>query len=136
MKLRILLAIAAALTLAACGKPAPTTEPSGDASSAATPAEAAPASAAPANAAPAAGGALTEAYLIGKWADGADGCKLSQEFLPGGKVDGLFDSWKINGDVLIVGTMGETQNVNVKVIDQKTMETQIAGGTMHTLTRC
>ena len=73
---------------------------------------------------------------MGKWADVADGCKLSQEFKPGGKVEGMFDSWKIEGNTLVIGMMGETQIMNVKVIDQKTMETQIAGGTKHTLTRC
>ena len=137
MKLRILLATAVVLALAACGKPAPTTEASSNASPAAT-AASTEARAAPASAAPvAAGGELTEAYLIGKWADVAVGnCKLAQEFKPGGKVDGLFDSWKLNGNVLTVGMMGETQNLTVKVIDQKTMETQIAGAKPHTLTRC
>jgi hypothetical protein len=117
MKLRIVLATSAALALAACGKSPTTTESPGTA--------------------PAADGTLSEAYLIGKWADVADGnCKLAQEFKPGGKVDGLFDSWKLAGNVLTVGMMGETQNLTVKVIDQKTMETQIAGAKPHRLRRC
>ena len=140
MKLHIFLATAAALALAACGKSAPTAEASGDASAAAT-TEAAPASAAPASAAPAAaaagGTALTEAYLIGKWADVKDGdCKLAQGFLAGGKVDGLFDSWKIEGSNLVLGMMGENQTLSVKIIDQKTMETKNGTAAPHTLTRC
>ena len=137
MNFRIFLATATALALAACGKSAPTTEASGDATAAAT-AEATSASTEPASAAPAAvaGGALTEAYVLGKWADVADGCKLSQEFLPGGKVDGLFDSWKIDGSNLVFGMMGENQTANVKIIDHDTMETSMAGGKPHTLKRC
>ena len=134
MKLHIILASAAMLALAACGKSAPTAEASGDASAAAT-TEAAPASAAPAAAA--AGTALTDDYLLGKWADVADGdCKLAQGFLPGGKVDGLFDSWKIDGSNLVLGMMGENQTLSVKIIDQKTMETQNGTAKKHTLTRC
>ena len=143
MKFRIFLATATALALAACGKSAPTAEASGEATAAATEAassEAAPASAAPAatttTAGAAAGGALTEAYVLGKWADVTDGCKLSQEFLPGGKVDGLFDSWKIDGSNLVFGMMGENQTANVKIIDHDTMETSMAGGKPHTLKRC
>jgi hypothetical protein len=139
MKVRILLVTAAVLALSACGKPAPTAEASGEATAAAT-TEAAPASAAPASAAPAAAAAggttLTEAYVLGKWADVKDGCKLSQEFLPGGKVDGLFDSWAIEGSNLVFGMMGEKQTASVKIIDHDTMETQMAGGTPHTLKRC
>ena len=139
MKLRILLATAAVLALAACGKSAPTAEASGDASAAATSAataEVAPASAAPAAAA-AGGTALTEAYLLGKWADVKDGdCKLAQGFLAGGKVDGLFDSWNIDGSNLVLGMMGENQTLSVKIIDQKTMETQNGTAAPHTLTRC
>ena len=112
---------------------------SGEATVAAS-SEAAPASAAPASAAPAAaaaGGALTEAYLLGKWADVKDGdCKLAQGFLPGGKVDGLFDSWKIEGGNLVLGMMGENQTLTVKIIDQKTMETKNGSAPTHTLTRC
>jgi hypothetical protein len=135
MKLRIVLATSAALALAACGKSPTTTESPGNASAAAT--TAATAEASPATTAPAADGTLSEAYLIGKWADVVDGnCKLAQEFKPGGKVDGLFDSWKLAGNVLTVGMMGETQNLTVKVIDQKTMETQIAGAKPHRLRRC
>ncbi len=132
MKLQIILASTAALALAACGKPAPTAEATGEATAAAT-TEAAPASAAPA----AAGGALTEAYLLGKWADVKDGdCKLAQGFLPGGKVDGLFDSWKVEGGNLVLGMMGENQTLTVKIIDQKTMETKNGTAPTHTLTRC
>jgi hypothetical protein len=141
MKLRIIMAAVAALSLAACGKPAETGSAEGDATAAATteaaPASEAPASAAPAAAAPAASGALTEAYLLGKWADVKDGdCKLAQGFLPGGKVDGLFDSWKIEGGNLVLGMMGENQTLTVKVIDQKTMETKNGSAPTHTLTRC
>ena len=132
MKLQIILASTAALALAACGKPAPTAEATGEATAAAT-TEAAPASAAPA----AAGGALTEAYLLGKWVDVKDGdCKLAQGFLPGGKVDGLFDSWKVEGGNLVLGMMGENQTLTVKIIDQKTMETKNGTAPTHTLTRC
>ena len=138
MKLQIILASATALALAACGKPAPSPEASGEATAAAATeaASEAPATAAPAATAAAAGGALTEAYVLGKWADVKDGCKLSQEFLPGGKVDGLFDSWAIEGSNLVFGMMGEKQTASVKIIDHDTMETQMAGGTPHTLKRC
>jgi ABC-type transport system substrate-binding protein len=138
MKLRIFLATAATLALAACGKSAPVAEATGDATAAAT-TEAAPATAAPASAAPAAAGgtALTETYLLGKWADVKDGdCKLAQGFLAGGKVDGLFDSWKIEGSNLVLGMMGENQSLSVKIIDQKTMETKNGTSEPHTLTRC
>ena len=140
MKFRVFLAAATALALAACGKSAPTADASGEATAAATTeaaaAPAAPASAPPAAAAAAGGTTLTEAYVLGKWADVADGCKLSQEFLPGGKVDGLFDSWKIDGSKLVFGMMGENQTASVKIIDHDTMETQMAGGKPHTLKRC
>lgn len=139
MKLRIFLTAATVFALTACGKPAPTAEASGEATAAAS-SEAAPASAAPASAAPtaaAAGGGLTEAYLLGKWADVKDGdCKLAQGFLPGGKVDGLFDNWKIEGGNLVLGMMGENQTLTVKIIDQKTMETKNGTAAPHTLTRC
>ena len=142
MKIRILLAAAVAIALAACGKSAPTADASGEATAASSTqasapatAEASAASAAPAAAA-AGGTALTEAYVLGKWADVADGCKLSQEFLPGGKVNGLFDSWKIDGSNLVFGMMGENQTASVKIIDHDSMETQIAGGKPHTLKRC
>jgi hypothetical protein len=137
MKHRLILATAAALALAACGKPASTDSAKGEATASAAAADTAPASAAPASTAAAPGGGLTDAYLIGKWADVADGdCKLAQEFKPGGKVDGLFDSWKIDGSNLVLGMMGENQTLSVKIIDQKTMETQIVGAKPHTLTRC
>ena len=140
MKFRVFLAAATALALAACGKSAPTADASGEATAAVTTeaaaAPAAPASAPPAAAAAAGGTTLTEAYVLGKWADVADGCKLSQEFLPGGKVDGLFDSWKIDGSKLVFGMMGENQTASVKIIDHDTMETQMAGGKPHTLKRC
>ena len=74
---------------------------------------------------------------MGKWADVKDGdCKLAQGFLPGGKVDGLFDSWKIEGSNLVLGMMGENQTLSVKIIDQKTMETKNGTAAPHTLTRC
>ena len=140
MKFRVFLAAATALALAACGKSAPTADASGEATAAVTTeaaaAPAAPASAPPAAAAAAGGTTLTEAYVLGKWADVADGCKLSQEFLPGGKVDGMFDSWKIEGSNLVFGMMGENQTASVKIIDHDTMETQMAGGKPHTLKRC
>ncbi|MEO6717568.1 MAG: hypothetical protein ABIM50_10045 [Novosphingobium sp.] len=134
MKIRVFLATATALALAACGKSPPTAEATGEATTEAASASAAPASAAPAAAA---GGALTEAYLLGKWADVKDGdCKLAQGFLPGGKVDGLFDSWKIDGSNLVLGMMGENQTLSVRIIDQKTMETKNGTAAPHTLTRC
>jgi hypothetical protein len=142
MKIRILMAAGAALALAACGKSDQPADASGEATAAASTEVSAPATteasgASAATAAAAAGGTtLTEAYVLGKWADVADGCKLSQEFLPGGKVDGLFDSWKIEGSNLVFGMMGENQTANVKIIDHDTMETQMAGGKPHTLKRC
>jgi hypothetical protein len=132
MKFRIVLIAASALALVSCGKSDKTEPAAGEATAEAS---AAPAAAAPAAAA--ADGALTEAYLMGKWADVKDGdCKLAQGFLPGGKVDGLFDSWKIEGGNLVLGMMGESQTLTVKVIDAKTMETKNGNAPSHTLTRC
>ena len=119
----------------------PTADASGEATASASTEASAPATAeaSAASAAPAAAGGttLTEAYLLGKWADVKDGdCKLAQGFLAGGKVDGLFDSWKIDGSNLVLGMMGENQTLSVKIIDQKTMETQNGTAKPHTLTRC
>ena len=136
MKHQFILASAAVLALSACSKPEPGAEATAAASTEAAPASEAAASAAPAAAA-AADGALTEAYLLGKWADVKDGdCKLAQGFLPGGKVDGLFDSWKIEGGNLVRGMMGENQTLTVKVIDEKHMETKNGSAPSHTLVRC
>jgi predicted lipoprotein len=132
MKLRILLATGAVLALAACGKSA--TPPSADAGATAA---AASTDSAAASVEAAAGGAPTKEYMIGKWADVKDGdCKLAQEFKADGKVEGLFDSWKLNGSVLTVTMMGENKDIAVKVIDAKTLETKIAGAEPHKLTRC
>jgi hypothetical protein len=131
MKFRTALIAASALALVSCSKSDKTEPAAGEATAEAS---AAPAAAAPAAAAD---GALTEAYLIGKWADVKDGdCKLAQGFLAGGKVDGLFDSWKIEGGNLVLGMMGESQTLTVKVIDAKTMETKNGSAAAHTLTRC
>ena len=134
MKFRFALIAASALALAACSKSDKAADATAEASAPAADASAAPAAA---DAAPAAGGALTEAYLLGKWADVKDGdCKLAQGFLAGGKVDGLFDSWKIEGGNLVLGMMGENQTLSVKIIDAKTMETKNGNAAPHTLTRC
>jgi hypothetical protein len=92
MKAHLLLIATAAFTLAGCSK----TPDGGPATAPAKPDEVA--SAKP-EVAPV--GAISISYVIGKWAAAADGdCTLWQDFKSDGSVEGMFDSWKLNGSVL------------------------------------
>lgn len=136
MKYRILVAATAALALAACSE----TKTADDA---ATTAEAAPAAAAPAAdaaapaaaaAAPAAGAAPTKEFMVGSW--GTDGdCELAIGLKADGTMDGPFDGWKLEGNVLTM--IGNPQTSTLTVVDDKTLTAKNSEtGKTFKLTRC
>lgn len=89
-----------------------------------------------AKAAPADNAAVTKEFMVGKWALESDGnCKLSQHFKADGSVDGLYDSWKLDGDTL-VGKLGdESITMTVKKIDDTHVEATVNGDTQR-MVRC
>jgi hypothetical protein len=135
MKFRVLLAATAALALAACSE-------SKTADDAAKTAEAAPAAAAPsgdaapavAAAAPAAGTAPTKEFMVGNW--GTDGdCAMAIGFKANGTMDGPFDGWKLEGNVLTM--IGNPQTSTLSVVDDKTLSAKNSeSGKTFKLTRC
>ena len=128
MKTQFLLAATAALSLTACGQPAATEATAEKAAASAEPAKAAPADKEAAT--PAVVGAFSKQYVTGKWAEESDGdCKLAQDFKADGTVDGFFESWKVEGDKLVVTVMGETQSMSAKAVDAKHMDLQMDGKT-------
>ena len=131
MKNLTLIAAIAALSVAACTKPAE------DGKSAAKAETGTTAAAAPGNPAPAvSAGAVTAEFMVGKWATQSDTCKLFQDFKADGTVDGFFDSWKIEGSNLIVKIEGEPpMSMSVKKIDEKTIDTAMGSETKR-LIRC
>ncbi len=140
MKFRIVLAAGAALALAACGDSKPADEaaaPAADASAAPVieaPAAASPAAAAAAAAAPAAGAAPTKEFMVGSW--GTDGdCEMAIGFKADGSMDGPFDGWELNGNVLTM--KGNPQTSTLSVVDDKTMSAKNnKSGKSYKLTRC
>ena len=137
MNFRVLLAATAALSIAACSESktaddaATTAEASSPAAAPASEAAAAPATAA---AAPAAGAAPTKEFMAGSW--GTDGdCELAIGFKADGSMDGPFDGWKLDGNVLTM--IGNPQTSTLTVVDQKTLSAKNnASGKTFKLTRC
>lgn len=134
MNFRIMLAVTASLTIAACSgsKPADDAAKSAEATSegAALASEAAPAAAS----APAAGAAPTKEFMVGSW--GTDGdCELAIGLKADGTMDGPFDGWKLEGNVLTM--IGNPQTSTLKVVDDKTVSAKNnASGKNFKLTRC
>ena len=126
MNHRILLAATAAFALSACSE----TKTADDA---AKTAEAAPAAAAAAGAPPV-GTAPTKEFMVGSW--GTDGdCELAIGFKADGSMDGPFDGWKLDGNVLTM--IGNPQTSALSVVDDKTLSaTNSATGKSYKLTRC
>lgn len=138
MKLLHVFAAGAALSLSACGG-------SNTADDAAAPAESAAAAAAAASdataaspataaAAPAAGAAPTKEFMVGSW--GTDGdCEMAIGFKADGSMDGPFDGWKLDGNVLTM--IGNPQTSTLSVIDDKTLSAKNSeSGKTFKLTRC
>lgn len=130
MNFRVLLAATAALSIAACSE-------SKTADDAAKTAEASSPAAAPASeaaAAPAAGAAPTKEFMVGSW--GTDGdCELAIGLKADGSMDGPFDGWKLDGNVLTM--IGNPQTSTLTVVDQKALSAKNnASGKTFKLTRC
>lgn len=128
MKHSVLFAATAVLALSACGKAeAPTTDATATASAEATPTAAAPtAAAAPAGAAAfTAGEAPSKAFMVGTWGEG-DACEMPIQFEADGTIkDGPFAKWDLKDGNLIME--GAPQKMKLKVVDAKTMESQLEG---------
>ena len=137
MKLRVILAATAALSLAACGK---SDESAGAAAQASASAPAAEPSMAPTAVATTAaapvepGSAPTKEFLIGKWAEAGE-CDLALQFNADGTMIGPFERWTLDGGVLAME--GNPSKIHLKVVDPDTMETRLNGtAPPHKLTRC
>ncbi|MCC6828197.1 MAG: hypothetical protein IT550_08210 [Novosphingobium sp.] len=137
MKLRVILAATAALSLAACGK---SDESAGAAAQASASAPAAEPSMAPAAVATTAaapvepGSEPTKEFLIGKWAEAGE-CDLALQFNADGTMIGPFERWSLDGGVLAME--GNPSKIHLKVVDPDTMESRLNGtAPPHKLTRC
>lgn len=86
---------------------------------------------------PAAGGTeLSKAFMTGKWAIESDGdCTLAQDFKADGSVDGMFDSWTLEGSNMVVKVEGETMTMALEFIDPKRVKAVVNGKTQN-LIRC
>jgi hypothetical protein len=133
MKYYVVLAATAVLALAACSESKTAEEAAAPAAAAAAPAgdAAAPAAAA---AAPAAGAAPTKEFMVGNW--GTDGdCELAIGLKADGTMDGPFDGWKLDGNVLTM--IGNPQTSTLTVVDDKTVSAKNSeSGKTFKLTRC
>lgn len=140
MKLLHVFAAGAALSLSACGgsnsadDAAATAESAASAAAPASDAAAASPAAAAAAAAPAAGAAPTKEFMVGSW--GTDGdCEMAIGFKADGSMDGPFDGWKLDGNVLTM--IGNPQTSTLSVIDDKTLSAKNSeSGKTFKLTRC
>jgi len=133
MKIRLVVGVAAALALTACGgqnKPAAVSaETSAAVSSQAT---ASPATAA---ATAAKGEKPPREFLIGKWGTNGD-CTMAIDLRPDGTSDGPFGNWAY-GDGVISFPEEPAFKVNVTVIDNSTMEsTNATSDKASQMTRC
>jgi hypothetical protein len=118
-----------ALTLSACGEAkAPEAAPSE-----AAPAASAPATAASAPAAAASGGAPSKDFMVGKWGE-EGGCDMALEFKADGSMVGPFERWELNGSDLTM--VGNPQTIRLTVIDNDTMQSQVADSAPRKLKRC
>ncbi len=125
----------AALLLAACGSAKEEDAATKDA--VAAPAAAAEPAVADA-AAPAgpveAGSKPTREFMLGKWGEDGD-CVLAIDFKADGTMDGPVEKWSLEDGKLLME--GMPQKMHLKVVDDKTMESQIDGkGEVSKLTRC
>jgi|GEM_PF-736720 len=134
MKYSVLFAATAALALGACQKSETNTS---EASTVEVPAPEAPAAVAPDPAQPTAaespteaaaftvGEAPSKAFMVGIWGEG-EGCELPINFQADGTTkDGPFEKWDIQDGKLVME--GAPQKMMLKVVDAKTMESQIEG---------
>lgn len=121
--MRTYLAMAAALSLAACGGEKAADEAKMDDAAAST----ADAAAAPAVAAatPAAGSAPTKEYIVGKWAEEGDCGTMAIEFKADGSMVGPADKWELDGNAL--SFVGMPQKMMLSVVDDKTMKSRLDG---------
>lgn len=136
MKLRIILAATAALSLAACGKSetGPTDATAEASTRASAPASEPAAVALPAAASAEPGSAPTKEFLIGKWAEAGE-CELALQFNPDGTMVGPFERWTLDAGVLAME--GNPSKIHLKVVDQDAMESRLDGtGDPHKLIRC
>jgi hypothetical protein len=139
MKYAVLFTATAALALAACNKSEETVLADTDAATdtatvSASEAAAQESGAASANtAAFTAGEAPSKEFMVGIWGEG-DACELPIDFQADGTIkDGPFPKWSLeNGELSLEGA---PQKMKLKVVDEKTMESQIEGKS-HTLKRC
>lgn len=139
MKYAVLIATTAALALSACqNSEAPAAEasaaPTAEATVAAT--QAAPTmAAAKSDAAFTVGQAPTKEFMVGTWGEG-DACELPIQFQADGTIkDGPFEKWSIQDGHLVME--GAPQKMKLKVIDDKTMESQLEGSDkVRMLKRC
>jgi hypothetical protein len=135
MKYAVLFTATAALALAACNKSEETVLADTDAATetaTVSPSEAAAATGANA-AAFTAGEAPSKEFMVGTWGEGA-ACDLPINFQADGTIkDGPFPKWSLeNGELSMEGA---PQKMKLKVVDEKTMESEIEGK-KHTLKRC
>lgn len=138
----LILTATAALALAACSKSeGPVAEASAAASVPAV-AEAMQTAPQPAAAMAASGSvaftkgeAPSKAFMAGTWGDG-EACELPIDFQADGTIkDGPFEKWDIQDGYLVME--GAPQKMKLRVIDEKTMESQLDGSDkVRTLKRC
>jgi len=144
MKYSVLFAATAALALGACQKSETNTSelnmvevPAPEDPAVATPVPATPVAAeTPAGAAAfTVGEAPSKAFMVGIWGEG-EGCELPINFQADGTTkDGPFEKWDIQDGKLVME--GAPQKMKLKIVDEKTMESQIEGSDKtRTLKRC
>lgn len=137
MKYAVLIAATAALSLSACKKSeeAAVTPEASETAVAASEAAPTPAVAAGGAAAFTAGEAPTKEFMVGTWGEG-DACEMPIQFQADGTIkDGPFEKWDIVDGALMME--GAPQKMKLKVIDEKTMESQLDGSDKtRTLKRC
>jgi len=143
-QMRFSFGLAAALLLAACGKPAPDAANDANAAVEIPAANASQANSAAADAeaaAPvAAGGLVTADYMVGKWSAMEEDCKDTLEFRKDGTVaTPIGDAkWTLAGDKLAVdfGEGSKPTPSTIKVLSQDRIEITKASGGKETQKRC
>lgn len=139
MKVRLILAATAALSLVGCGAQTTSGTPAADTATSSAAPTAAPATsseAAGASAgAPVAGAKPSRAFVVGKW--GTDGdCELAIDLRPDGTSDGPFGNWAYEDGVISFPDDPEFK-VSVTVVDENTMtSTNSSSEKTSTMTRC
>lgn len=138
MKIRYLAATGLLVVLAACGGTAGNeSNVAGNASDAPANVAAPAADAAPPAAAPSGDrSAMSEAFIVGRWAEEGEDCADAVEFKADGTMAGsIFDGerWRLEGDQLIM--VGNPNPITVVRVDDDHMRRTNAGGTS-TVARC